>query len=119
MLIIIFLLVFTLGLLWYQRKTNYKTNPWLLAGIWFVICALLNFIESYVATTKLFAEIYVRQAMIAIFYVPAVYFSARSAKRSTLPLWKSFILFLALSGVATLIAAMFLAAVPLAVGYSG
>ena len=112
MISILFHLAFTAGLLWYQRKQEFRPNLWALAGLWYLVSDALALIETTALTGRWFSGMFLQSLIVAAFYVPAIYFALSEAKRWKRAVWKSFILFLVFALVSTLAAAVVLANVP-------
>ncbi len=109
MLGIIFHLLLTFGVLWYQRKQKFKTRLWVLSAIWYAVSAMLVYIESSLATGSILPPLFLQGLLISLFYVPAVYFAAHWARRHKSGPWSAFALFLAFSIISTVAAGLFLA----------
>lgn len=109
MLNIAFHLLLTLAVLWYQRRRQYRPNPLALAFLWYAVGAALVFIETALITRRAFSGFLLQGIIVELFFVPAVYFSLRWAKRRPNSLLQPFFFFLLISLFALLAAGFFLA----------
>lgn len=109
MLNILFHLLLTLAILWYQRRLNYRTNPFVLTLLWYAVGAALIFIETAIVTGRAYSGVLLQGVVVELFFVPAVYFALRSAGRRQGGLLRPMFFFLLFSLVSLLAAGFFLA----------
>jgi hypothetical protein len=109
MISIIFHLLLTLGILWYQERLRYRAKPWQLSLLWYGVSLLLVFIETAVLTGRAFSGLFAQGAVVAVFYVPAAFFSFRWAEHKRKGLAGPMAVFMTFAIFSTLVAALFLA----------
>jgi len=109
MLSILFHLSLALGVLWYQRRIAYSQKPWFLALVWYGMSAVLVFIEAYVATLRPVSGLFIQGLVVAVFYVPAMFFALHWASRRRRSLAGPMAAFIVAALLSTLAAALFLA----------
>jgi hypothetical protein len=118
MVSIIFHLILTFALIWYQRRQDFRPRPWALTAFWYVVSILMALVESNTMTGQWFSGLFIQGLIVGLFYLPAVFFALRLARRWHDGLWRPFLAFLGFSLVCTLVVAIFLAYAPWARGFA-
>jgi hypothetical protein len=113
---IVFHLILTIALIWYQRRQQFHPRPLTLSIFWYLVSVVMSLIESVIVTGQWFSGLLVQGAVVGLFYLPAVFLALGLARRWHDGLWRPFLSFLGLALVATLLAAAFLAYAPWARG---
>ena len=102
-------LALALGLLWFQKKTDYKTRLSVLTVFWYGIGSLLIFVEMAVLTGTLFSGFFLQGMMVELFYILPMYFALKWGKKHKDDIWHPFLMFLVFAAIATLFVGWFLA----------
>lgn len=105
-------LLLTFGLIWYQRRQEFRPRPLVLTAFWYAVSLSMSLIESLALSGTWLSGIFVQGLIVGIFCLPAVFFSLRLARRWRDGLLRPFLTFLGLALVAVFLAALFLAKAP-------
>lgn len=112
MLSIFLHLALTAAILWYQQKMRFEPSSLYLTVLWYLVSVASSLIETTVQTATWLSGMFLQSLILAIFYLPPVFFSLRLAKRKRLPVWKSMAFFLCASIISTVVASMAFVYVP-------
>lgn len=102
-------LALALGILWFQRKMDYKPKISVLTVFWYGMGSMLVFVEMAVLTGLLFSGFFLQGMLIELFYVFPMMFALKYAKKHKVDVWHPFLLFLAFAAIATVFVGWFLA----------
>lgn len=111
-------LALALGLLWYHRRTEFKTPLWVLVLFWTGMGTLLIYVEIVILTRQAFGPLHLQALIIELFYVLPMFLALRLARKHPRDILHPFLAFLVFSAFATLAAGWFLAWAPTATGLS-
>ena len=115
---IIFHLILTFALIWYQRRQGFRPRLAALTAYWYVVSMAMVLVESTTVSGQWFSGLFVQGLVVGLFYLPAVFLTLRLARRWHDGLWRPFLAFLGFSLVCTLLVAIFLAYAPWARGFA-
>lgn len=110
-------LALALGILWYQKKADYKPSLWMLTVFWYGMGSLLVFVEMAVLTGHLFSGFFLQGMIIEIFYIFPMFFALKYNVKHKDDIWHAFLMFLAFATIATLFVGWFLANADVASGF--
>ncbi len=102
------------AMLWLERRSGPRLRPSRAALAWYVLGLPLMAVEASVSGRD-GMPVFLQSAIVALFFLPPAYFAFRYARRHG-GVWKPFLLYLALSCIAGVVAALSLAHAPLVLG---
>ena len=105
-------------MLWLDRRHGWKLAPARASAVWYALGVPLMAVEASAAAGPDRIAVFVQSVFIAAFFVPPAYFAFRHA-RANASVGKAFALYVALSALAALVAALALARAPIVRGFLG